>query len=299
MIPHSGIASLRSRRALLYMPGHDRHKIEKAISSGVDCLCMDMEDGVAPNRKLEARAGIVSALQTLNFGRSEYLARINSIDSEFAEDDLDDVLPAKPQGIVLPKVEHADQIKWVSNKIESIEQRFGWPSGEIILIAIVESARGIINLKEIASADSRLKVVIFGADDLAVDTGAQRSRAGWEVFYARSAVVTHAAAFNLQAIDMVFIDFNDIEGLRHEAEEGARFGFVGKQIIHPNQIIPVQAAFTPSTEEIENAQRIIAAYDQQSLAGTGAFAIDGKMIDAPLVKSAQRVLERAHSSGII
>jgi citrate lyase beta subunit len=260
---------------------------------------MDMEDGVALNRKTDARAGIASALQTLNFGRSEYLARINSVESELAEGDLEAVLPAKPQGIVIPKIERADQIKWVSNKIEIVEQHSGWTPGEIIIIAIVESARGIINLREIASANSRLKAIIFGADDLAVDTGAQRSRAGWEVFYARSAVVTHAAAFDLQAIDMVFIDFNDEEGLRKEAEEGARLGFVGKQIIHPNQINPVQAAFTPSLDEIENAQRIVDAFQQQSAAGTGAFAIDGKMIDAPLVKSAERVLERARTAGIM
>lgn len=288
---------MRSRRALLYMPGDDLRKIRKGASLGVDCVCMDMEDGVAVNRKVEARQTIVEALRTLDFRRSERLVRINPTGSGLAEDDLQVVLPARPQGVVVPKVESADQVRWVSEQIAAVEAREGWPEGEIALLLVVETARGIVNLPQITAASPRLQAIIFGAEDLAGDMGAVRTPQGWEVFYARSAIVLHAAAFGLQAIDMVYVDFHDEPGLRREALEGARMGFAGKQIIHPNQVVPVQEAFTPSDEAIEHARRLVAAFEQHQAEGAGAFAMDGKMVDAPVVKAAERVLERARAAG--
>jgi len=290
---------MRARRALLYMPGDDLHKIRKATTLGVDCICMDMEDGVAVNRKAVARETIVSALHTLDFGRSERLTRINAIGSGLESDDLHSVLPHQPDGIVIPKVNTADQILWVNEQIATTEIDHGWPEGSIILIALIETARGIINLPHIAHAIPRLKALIFGAEDLAGDIGALRTGEGWEVFYARSAVVTHAAAFDLQAIDMVYIDFHDLEGLRREAQQGAQMGFAGKQIIHPNQVAPVQLAFTPDDESIARALHILEAYASHQEAGLGAFALDGKMIDAPIVKAAERVIARARAAGKI
>jgi len=290
---------MHARRALLYMPGDDFRKIRKATTLGVDCICMDMEDGVAVNRKAVARETIVSALHTLDFGQSERLARINAIGSGLESDDLHSVLPHRPDGIVIPKVDTANQILWVNEQIASTETEYGWPEGSIILIAIIETARGIINLPTIAQATPRLKALIFGAEDLAGDIGALRTGEGWEVFYARSAVVTHAAAFELQAIDMVFIDFHDIEGLRREAQQGAQMGFAGKQIIHPNQVESVQQAFTPDDESIARALCILEAFASHQEAGLGAFALDGKMIDAPSVKAAEHVLARARAAGKI
>jgi citrate lyase beta subunit len=167
----------------------------------------------------------------------------------------------------------------------------------MILIAIVESARGILNLAAIAGASPRLQALIFGADDLAVDLGAQRTPHGWEVFYARSALVTHAAAFGLQAIDMVYVDFKDQQGLQREALQGAQLGFTGKQIIHPSQIAPVHAAFTPSDEAITEALRVLQANEINQAAGIGAFALEGRMVDAPIVKAARRILERGRAAG--
>ena len=141
--------------------------------------------------------------------------------------------------------------------------------------------------------------LIFGAEDLAASLGAHRSQPGWEIFHARSAVVTHAAAFGLQAIDMVYIDFNDTEGLQVQATQGAHLGYDGKQVIHPNQVDPVQEAFTPSDDEISAAKAIIEAFESHQEKGKGAFALDGKMIDAPLIKSAQAVLERGRVAGKI
>lgn len=290
---------MRARRALLYMPGDDRHKIEKAATLGVDCVCMDMEDGVAPNRKAAAREQIAAALQEVDFSHSERLVRINAIGSGLEQEDLNSALAGHPDGIVIPKVSSAAPLKWVSSQIEAFERQRGWPSGGISMIAIVESALGIVNLAQIAAADVRLRALVFGAEDLANDIGARRSLEAWEVFYARSALVTHAKAHDLQAIDMVFVDFHDLMGLRREAEYGAQLGFSGKQIIHPNQVGPVQDAFTPTDELILQAQKIVQAAQEHEKAGEGAFALDGKMVDAPIIKAAERILETARSAGKI
>jgi citrate lyase beta subunit len=280
------------------MPGDDLRKIKKATTLGVDCICMDMEDGVALNRKVEARQTIVEALQTLDFGRSERLARINAIGSGFEADDLATVLPARPDGIVIPKVENADQVVYVSQIIGQYEGLYDWEAGGIPIIVVVESSRGVVNLASIAACE-RLEAIIFGAEDFASDIGARRTPESWEVFYARSAVVTHAAAFDRQAIDMVHIDFKDNDGLRREAEQGAGMGFTGKQIIHPNQVEPVQTAFTPNDEAIAYAQRLARAFEEHQAAGKGAFALDGKMVDAPLMKAAERLLDLARVAGKI
>jgi citrate lyase beta subunit len=258
---------------------------------------MDLEDGVAHNRKADARATIVKALNTLDFDQSERLVRINPVGSGLEAEDLAAVLPGRPDGVVVPKVGDAATVLWVSEQMAEFEQAQGWPVGGITLFAIVETARGIVNLRRIAGAVPRLAVLLFGAEDLTADIGAVRTPAGWEVFYARSAVVTHAAAFNLQAIDMLNVDFHDLETLRADAEQGAQMGFSGKQIIHPNQVAPVLAAFTPTEEEIAAARRIVEASRTHQAAGRGAFTMDGKMVDMPVVKAAEQVLARAGAAG--
>ncbi len=287
----------RVRRALLYMPGDDLRKIHKAATLGVDCVCLDIEDGTAFSRKQAARVTIADALRTIDFGRSERLVRINPIGSGMEAEDLMATIDGRPDGYVLPKVESAEEVEWLCWRLTGAEQTRGWAIGSIHVLAIVETAAGIVNLREIASCDRRVAGLIFGAEDLAGDIGATRTREGWEVFYARSAVVTHAAACDLQAIDMVYLDFKDVEGLRRESLEGARMGFSGKQIIHPDQVEPVQAAFTPSDDAIARARQVVEAFEAHQAEGTGAFAVDGKMVDMPIVKAAQRVLEKARAAG--
>jgi citrate lyase beta subunit len=285
-------SSVRSRRALLYVPGSDVRKIEKLQMLNVDSACLDLEDGVAFDQKLQARENVARALQSMQFN-SERLARINAVGSGLEAVDLAAIVPAKPDGIVIPKVADAAQVQWVSAQIAQIERAQGWNVGEIYLLAMIESARGIVNLKEIAGADARLQALIFGAEDFAADVGAIRTREGTEVLYARCAVATYAAAFGLQAIDLLYLDFRDVEGLRREARRGAELGFTGMQIIHPNQIAPVQEAFTPDDAAIAHAKKIIEAFKQHQVEGKGAFALDGKMVDLPIVKAAERVLARA------
>jgi len=287
---------MRARRALLYMPGDDWNKINKAITLEVDSICMDMEDGVALNHKAEARATVARALGELDFGASEKLARINSIGSGFEADDLEAVIHLHPDGVVLPKCETRDQVQWVSERIEAAELAHGWSLNSVRMLVGVETAVGILNLREIA-AHPRLDAIIFGAEDLAASLGATRSRGGLEVLYARSAVVIACAANDLQAIDMVAIDFRDLVNLRVEAAQGAAMGFSGKQIIHPAQVEPVQSAFTPDDEAIAYARRVVEAFEAHQAQGAGAFALDGRMIDMPLVRNAQKVLARAKAAG--
>jgi citrate lyase subunit beta-like protein len=289
---------MHSRRALLYIPGDDWKKITKSLTLGVDCICMDMEDGVAVNRKAEARATIAKALQELDFGKSEKLARINSVDSDWEKDDIAAVLPFRPDGIVIPKIESLDQIQWGSEIIEAAELKYGWPINSIRMLVGVETAKGILNLREVAS-HPRLDGIIFGGEDFAASVGAIRSRDATELLYARQAVIVACAAFDLQAIDIVTIDFKNPDIVRAEAEFGARLGYAGKQIIHPAQVEPVQSAFTPGADAIAHARRIVETFEASQKEGKGAFALDGKMIDMPLLKNAQKVLERAKAAGRI
>jgi citrate lyase beta subunit len=287
---------MHSRRALLYVPGDDRHKIDKAAGLDVDCICLDMEDGVAPNRKAQARTTISRALQEVDFGASERLARINSVGSGLEKEDLQAVLPYRPDGIVIPKLEELKQIQWASEILEAAELQHSWPLNSIRLLVDVETPLGILNLKEIAS-HPRLDALIFGGEDFAAAIGATRSPGAIELIYARQAVLTAAGAFGLQAIDIVCIEFKDIKWAKWEAHYGNWLGFSGKQVIHPAQVAPVQEEFTPSDEAIAHARRVVDGFEASKKEGKGAFALDGKMIDLPLVKNAEKVLERARAAG--
>jgi citrate lyase beta subunit len=266
------------------MPGDDWRKIEKAAGLDVDAICMDLEDGVAPDKKEEARHMAARALAELDFGDSERLVRINPLGTDLAEQDLATILPAQPDGILIPKAESADQIRSLANRIDH---------PEMVLIAQIESALGLVNIKEIAAADERLSALIFGAEDYAASLGARRTTAADEVFMARSTVVAHAAVNDLQAIDMLHTDFKDPDGLAVTAAKGAQLGYSGIQIIHPNQIKIAQHAFTPTPQQIAAAQRLIAAYEASLAEGKGVFALDGKMIDMPMIKAARRTLTMA------
>lgn len=280
------------------MPGTDWRKIEKAAAElDADSVCMDLEDGVALGAKEEARATVVRALETLDFGRSERLVRVNNMDSGLVEADLAAVLPAHPDGIVIPKVSAARHVAWVHDHISSAEARYGWAPGAIPLLLIIESARGLVFIEEIIRATHRTAALIFGAEDYAGDIGAVRTKHAMEVLYARSRVVAYAKAFDLQAIDIVFADFRSPAGFNADALQGMVLGYTGKQLIHPDQVPLVHAVYTPKDEEIAHARRVVEAYEKHQAEGAGAFALDGKMVDAPVVKQAELVLDRARAAG--
>jgi citrate lyase beta subunit len=286
---------------LLYIPGDDLRKITKGTTLEVDCVCLDMEDGVAANRKAEARTVIQNALRDLDFGTGERLVRINAIGTGLEEKDLDAVLCAgpgvRPEGIVLPKAESAAQIRHISERMAFAEARYGWEPGGIRILVLIETALGIVEMRSILTADSRLEAVIFGAEDLAGSIGMIRTKGCLELLYARCALVTHAAAFGLQALDMVHTDFRDLEGLRAACLEGASLGFSGKQLVHPGQVGPAQEAFTPSEEAIAEAKRLVDAFEVQQRGGRGAFDFGGTMVDMPILRTARGVLERARAAG--
>ena len=281
------------RRSLLFMPGDSMKKVQKAAAWEVDTLIMDMEDGVAQNRKLEAQAVAAEALRTLNFGDRERLIRLNPENTGLVEAEIAATVGGRPDGYVVPKTQGAEDLLVVDALLAATERRHDLPGGVLRLFAMIETALGVMNLKEIAAATPRLEGLIFGAEDLAGDIGAVRTKAAWEVFFARSATVTAAAAYGLQAFDMIYADFRDPVGLETESQLARQLGFTGKTCIHPSQTSIVNRVFSPTPEEVTRARRLVEAFEVQQAAGAGAFTFEGKMVDMPMLINARKVLARA------
>jgi citrate lyase beta subunit len=280
------------------MPADSMRKITKATQIEVDSIIMDLEDAVALNQKEVARQTARAALQTLEFGRRERLVRLNA-PVELLNADLQATIEGRPDGYVIPKAETAEQLQYVSRLLDEAERERGWGSDSVRLLAIIETARGVMNLRELAQASRRLEALMFGAEDLAVDIGATRTPAGWEVFYARSAVVMAAAAYELQAIDMVLVDLQDMARLEQECVVGRQMGYEGKMAIHPRQVEVINRVFAPSPAEIERARRLVQANAENQASGLGTFQFEGQMVDMPVVKAAERLLERARQAGLL
>jgi citrate lyase subunit beta-like protein len=287
---------MHSRKAFLYVPGSDPHKIEKAAAAGADCVVLDLEDGVAADSKDEARTVIAQALQTLNFGPAERAVRVNGFPSGRCEADLAAVLPAGPEAIVLPKVESAADIERIHALLLEAERSSGRAEGSTALLVIIESARAMVDLEAICrsgAASDRLQGLVFGAEDFTADMGATRTPEALELLYARSRLVLYANAFGLQAIDLVTVNFKEEAVLLREAAQGVQMGYAGKQVIHPAQIGPVQALFTPSEKELTWARHVLDEAERQAALGKGAFSVEGQMIDRPVLRRAESLLARA------
>ncbi|NDJ34401.1 MAG: CoA ester lyase [Chloroflexi bacterium] len=287
----------RTRRVLLFMPGDDLHKIKKGAASGADSIIMDLEDGVALNHKEAARETVRQALrdESIEFGRTERLVRLNPPGTGLQESDIAVTIEGYPDGYVIPKVESSDDIQTLSDTLRRHERRIGLEPNTTRLIPIIETALGVVNLPGIARADQRVEALAFGAEDLAGSIGAVRTPEGDEVFYARSAVVLHAAAFGLQALDTPYVDLHDLDGLRAESERVMRLGYTGKLAIHPAQIDVIKSVFTPTEQEVAEAHALITAFENHQQNGTGVFAYNGKMVDMPMIRAARRILARAIS----
>jgi len=299
-IPAPPVGRRRARRALLFCPATERGKIEKAAGLGADGVILDLEDGVAQTRKAEARALAARALADVDFGGAERLVRVNP-EGAGLEDDIrvTGQAPRPPDSYVLPKVESASAIKRLSRRLAAVERRHRLAPGTIRILAIIESASGVVRLAEIAGSDPRLEALVFGAEDLCGDMGAVRTREGREILCARSAVAIHAAARRLQAIDTPFVDLADEAGLVAETREGLSLGYAGKLAIHPKQIAPIQSVFTPTAEEVGRARRLIEEHARQQARGTGVFVLDGRMVDMPMVRAAQAILAPARAAGVL
>ncbi|WP_114578252.1 CoA ester lyase [Saliphagus sp. LR7] len=270
-----------ARRSLLFTPGDRPEMMRTALESGADAVIFDLEDAVSPDRKTAAREAVGDLLADAADAESEVCVRV---ESGRAAEDLDAVLGpnARLDTVVLPKVAAAEDVEAVAALLTNRDSAAG-------VFALIESARGVLSAHEIAAHD-RTEALIFGAEDLAADLGASRSREGTEVLYARQRVVLAAAAYDRDAIDTVFTEFGDSEGLRAETARARRLGYDGKLAIHPDQIEAIHDAFRPDPEEIEWAERVLAAERE---AKGGVFEADGEMIDAPLLSRAERILELA------
>ncbi|XP_007227836.3 citramalyl-CoA lyase, mitochondrial isoform X1 [Astyanax mexicanus] len=290
------------RRAVLYVPGNDERKLRKLTSLDVDCAVLDCEDGVALNKKAAARETIPKMLAELQLGRTEKCVRVNSVSSGLAEADLEVILQAEvlPPALMLPKVEDVGEVQWFVDRFQ--QHLKGRKLMEPIrLVTFVESAVGLLNFKAVCEEIRQLgpKVglhhdgVVFGSDDFCASIGATRTKDARELLYARQKVVVTTKAFGLQAIDLVYIDYKDGEGLLQQAREGAHMGFTGKQVIHPNQIQTVQEEFSPSPERVKWATELIAAFEEHQKLGKGAFTFHGSMIDMPSLKQAQNIVTLA------
>lgn len=277
----------RLRRSRLYLPGNEPHFFLNAGLHKPDCVILDLEDSVVPSEKDVARILVRNALEMVDFGDAERMVRINPF--PVGLDDLRQIVHQNIHTILIPKCESATQIKEVDNEIDKII-RTPKNKRNIFLIPIIESALGVVKAFEIASASIWNCGLAIGLEDYTADIGVERTKIGNESLYARSAVINAAKAAGIQALDSVFSDVNDEEGLRQSVLEAKAIGFDGKGCIHPRQINVIHEAFKPKPNEIEYAQQVIAAFDEAQKNGSGVIALGSKMIDAPVVKRAQRIL---------
>jgi citrate lyase subunit beta/citryl-CoA lyase len=278
-------------RSFLFVPADSERKLQKAGSAGADALILDLEDSVAPGARAEAR---VMASEYLP-GKQDVWVRINPLDTDDSAADLDAVMPSRPAGIVLPKPRSAADAVELSIRIDELEQQHNIPGGQTKIIAIcTERPEALLTLHGYIGATPRLSGLSWGAEDLSAAVGAttnRNERGDWLPLYemARSLCLVTAAAAEIAAIDTVFTDFRDHEGLLRYAANARRDGFSGMLAIHPAQVEAINAAFVPSAAEVEYAERIIALFDKNP--GAGTVGMDGKMIDRPHFVQAQRVLE--------
>jgi len=282
-------------RTLLSVPGNRQNMIEKAGSLPTDVLVLDLEDSVPAAEKANARAMVRDAVTGPILKGQRVFVRINSIGSGLMEDDLEAVITPGIDGINIPKPNSADDIKKVEAIVERLEKERGIEKGHIKLTPWVETAKGLINAFEIASASPRIVGIIFGAEDFTLDTGMQRTEGGEELLYPRTMVVVAAKAADVIAIDTPYNNFKDDEGLIREATLARNLGFEGKYIIHPSQIEPVNQAFRPSPGEVEQARRTVEAFEAAEAQGFASTSVDGKMIDIPQANRSRKLLMVADS----
>jgi citrate lyase beta subunit len=277
--------SLR-RRSYLFAPADDPAKLVKAASSEADCVIFELEDGVALDRKEQARTQAATALGTLDCGNRLRVLRINARSTPYYEPDVHVLAVALPDIVMLPKVESAADIAALASRLNAL----GAAASEVGIIALIESPLGCMNLREIAQQSPRLAGLVFGAEDYAAAAGCVRTASGHEVLTARTMVAMAAAAYGVQPIDQVFTNMQDADGLASDCRLGRELGFTGKMVIHPRQLSTVNAAFAPTPGEVEHAQRVLRAFEEAKARGAGAFSLDGKMVDAPVIKQARQIL---------
>ena len=289
----------RRRRSLHFVPGGNDRMLAKALTLPADGLILDLEDAVAPDRKAATRGVVSEWLGRKDFGGRERWVRMNPIATGLGQADIEETLAARPDGYVVPKPGSAADIREVARILDRLEQRHGIPNGATRLTLIAtETPAGLLNIREIATATPRTVAISWGVEDLGAAMGLGRVRdAGGRYLdiprYARVMCAVVAAAAGVEAIDTVYTDIADLDGLRRECEDGVAMGFTGKISIHPNQIPVINEVFTPPKEAIDEARELVVAFEEHARRGVYAFTFRGQMVDAPHLSRAKKLLARA------
>ncbi len=285
---------MRIMRSWMFVPGHQERMIDKAYGLKLDVAMFDLEDGVPPGEKNTARAMMPETLGRPSEGMRRFV-RIHPARTREIEVDLPAVIRPGLEGLTLTKVNCPEDVLWVSAVLDAREESAGLQRGSIRLLATIESARGLIQAPAIAAASPRLVGLMFGAEDFAMDLGMFNVRQGEaeDFLYARSALVVAAVSEGLQAIDRVYLDIRNPAGLEQDTRLARELGFTGKALIHPAQIEVVESVFRPTHAEVEYARRVVDTFETAEAGGAGAVAVDGQMVDLPVVERARRVLQLA------
>jgi len=287
-VERAATARDRLRRSRLYAPGNNPRLLAGIDLHDADCILLDLEDSVPLQEKSAARILVKHLLMALDL--PEAWVRINPL-SSYGANDLDEVVLGRPHGICLPKAESAADVEALAQSLSEKERELGIPVGTTYIMPIIETAKGILQAEEICTADERVVVVSFGAEDFTRDMGAKRTHDS--LLFARSMLVTAAKSARIQASDTVYADLTDEAGLIAETKLARDLGFDGKGAINPRQIEPIHSVFSPSEEEIEEAMKVISTAEEAERKGMGAVALGGKMIDRPVLERARRTLRLA------
>ncbi len=283
----------------MFVPGNNPGMIKDAYIYTCDCIMFDLEDSVSYAQKDAARSLVFHALTTIDYGDKELVVRVNALNTSIGIDDLEAMVRARIDVIRLPKTETAQDIVFCEEQIERIEKTIGMPVGTTKMMAAIESAEGVLNAPAIAKASKRLIGIALGAEDYVTDLKTSRSPDGIELLFARSMILQAARSAGISALDTVFSDVNDEEGLIAEAKHIKQLGFDGKSVINPRQIQPIIDIFTPTTKEIQKAKAVMEAIAEANRRGSGVVSLNGKMIDRPIVLRAERVISLAKAAKIL
>lgn len=288
----------RLRRTMMFVPGANAAMLRDAPLYGADSIMFDLEDAVSLKEKDSARALVHFALKTFDYGDIETVVRINGLDSG-GDLDVEAMVLAGVDVIRLPKTETAQDIVDVDEVITKVEKENGIEVGTTKMMAAIESAEGVLNAPAIAKASDRLIGIALGAEDYVTNMKTRRYPDGQELFFARSMILHAARAAGIAAIDTVYSDVDNTEGFQNEVTRIKQLGFDGKSVINPRQIPLVNAIYAPTEKEIQNAKEVIWAIREAEAKGSGVIALNGKMIDKPIVERAERVIALAKAAKMI
>ena len=286
------------RRSMLFLPGNNPNLLINGNSLGADAVIFDLEDAVSPAEKDAARILVRNTMRYMNFAGCEKIVRINSIDTAFWKKDIDQILPQKPDLILLPKTGSAQDVLEADAYITEVEAKLGFEKNTVGLMPLIETAMGVENSFQIASATKRVKALFLGAEDLTADLQCKRTKEGREIEYARTRLVVAARAAGVDVYDTPFTDVNDDEGIVIDAQLAKALGFTGKASISPRHVEVINSVFSPTQKEVDYAYEVMEAIALAKEQGKGAIALHGKMIDAPIVARAQQTIAMAEALGM-